>query len=91
MVFIVDDNFIGNKKRVRELLVGVDVVFDPICGTHLWHSRKALRPGGRVVGYGLRSLIAQRFPLAEARHAHESLGKGGVTRQDRPCAQRVIA
>src|SRR4030095_13880755 len=26
---------------------GVDVVFDPIGGTHLWHSRKALRPGGR--------------------------------------------
>jgi NADPH:quinone reductase len=132
---------------------GVDVVFDPIGGAHLWHSRKALRPGGRVVGYGLRSslrgegltsrrpgrrqrfrgtaifglsiasswllpgrrrmvpysiqtlkrlkpelfrqdlialldllqqrkikpLIAQRFPLAEARHAHELLGKGGVT------------
>ena len=131
---------------------GVDVVFDPIGGTHLWHSRKALRPGGRVVGYGLISsirgeglasgrpgrrqrfrgtaifglyiaggwllpgrkrvvpysiqtlkrlkpelfqqdlislldllqkqkikpLIAQRFPLAEARRAQELLGKGGV-------------
>src|SRR5512141_2328429 len=32
---------------------GVDVVFDPIGGAHLWNSRKALRPGGRVVGYGL--------------------------------------
>ena len=31
---------------------GVDAVFDPIGGSHLWHSRKALRPGGRVVGYG---------------------------------------
>jgi NADPH:quinone reductase len=132
---------------------GVDVVFDPIGGTHLWHSRRALRPGGRVVGYGLRSsvrgeglasgrpgrrqrfrgtvmfglyiaggwllpgrkrlvpysiqtlkrlkpelfrqdlivlldllkehkikpLVAQRLPLVEARHAHELLGKGGVT------------
>ena len=132
---------------------GVDVVFDPIGGTHLWHSRKALRCGGRVVGYGLRSslrgeglasgrpghrqrfggtaifalyiaggwllpgrkrvvpysiqtlkrvkpeffredlialldllqqkkikpLIAQRFPLAEARHAQELLARGGVT------------
>ncbi len=132
---------------------GVDVVFDPIGGAHLWHSRQALRPGGRVVGYGLRSslrgeglasgrpgrrqrfrgtamfalyiaggwllpghkrvvpysiqtlkrlkpdffradlialfdllrqkkikpLIAQRFPLAEARHAQELLAKGGVT------------
>jgi NADPH2:quinone reductase len=27
----------------------------------------------------IRPLIAQRFPLAEARHAHELLGKGGVT------------
>jgi NADPH2:quinone reductase len=131
---------------------GVDVVFDPIGGTHLWQSRKALRPGGKVVGYGLRAslrgeglasgrpgrrqrfrgiaifglciaggwllpgrkrvipysiqtlkrlkpdlfrqdltallgllqqkkikpIIAQRFSLAEARHAHELLGKGGV-------------
>jgi len=31
---------------------GVDVVFDPIGGKHTWHSRDALRPGGRVVGYG---------------------------------------
>jgi len=132
---------------------GVDVVFDPLGGAHLWQSRKALRPGGRVVGYGLISsirgegltssrpgrrqrfrgtatfalyiaggwllpgrkrvvpysiqtlkrlkpawfrqdlitllgllqqqkikpLIAQRFPLAEARQAQELLGKGGVT------------
>jgi NADPH2:quinone reductase len=36
---------------------GVDVVFDPIGGTHLWQSRKALRRGGKVVGYGLRSSL----------------------------------
>jgi NADPH2:quinone reductase len=132
---------------------GVDVVFDGIGGSHIWRSRKAIRPGGRVVAYGLTSslrggrlacgrsgrrhrfrgiaifglyiaggwllpgrkrvvpysiqwlkrlkpalfrqdlialfdllqqkkikpLIAQRFPLAEARHAQELLGKGGVT------------
>jgi NADPH2:quinone reductase len=137
-------------RRTRE---GVDVVFDGIGGTHIWRSRQALRPGGRVVAYGLTSslrggrlasgrsggrhrlrgiaifgvyiaggwllpsrrrvvpysiqwlkrlrpawfrqdlialfdllqqqkikpLITQRFPLAEARHAHEMLGKGGVT------------
>jgi NADPH:quinone reductase len=131
---------------------GVDVVFDSIGGTHIWRSRKALRPGGRVVAYGLtgslrggrlasgrsggrhryrailifglyiaggwllpgrkrvvpysiqtlkrlkpelfredlmalldllqqqkiKPLIAQRFPLAEARQAQELLGKGGV-------------
>jgi NADPH2:quinone reductase len=131
---------------------GVDVVFDPIGGAHLWRSRKALRPGGWVVGYGLSTslrgegltssrpgrrqrfrgtavfglyiaggwllpgrkrvipysiqtlmrlkpawfredltalfdllrekkvepIIAQRFPLSEARQAQEMLGKGGV-------------
>ena len=131
---------------------GVDVVFDGIGGAHIWRSRKALRPGGRVVAYGLtgsltggrlasgrggrrdrfraiaifgwyiaggwllpgrkrvtpysiqtlkrlkpawfrqdliilldllkhqkiKPLIAHRFPLTEARHAHELLGKGGV-------------
>ncbi|HEY6908855.1 MAG TPA: medium chain dehydrogenase/reductase family protein [Myxococcales bacterium] len=36
---------------------GVDVVFDHIGGSHLWQSRKALRPGGTVVGYGLISSI----------------------------------
>ncbi|HET7294597.1 MAG TPA: medium chain dehydrogenase/reductase family protein [Vicinamibacteria bacterium] len=36
---------------------GVDVVFDPIGGAHLWHSRRALRPGGRVVGYGLATSL----------------------------------
>ncbi len=132
---------------------GVDVVFDHIGGAHLWHSRAALRPGGKVVGYGaisairgeglsstrpgrrqrfrgfarfalyiagswvlpgrkrvvpysiqtlkrlkpawfrqdltilldllqrheIEPLIAQRFPLAEARRAHELLAQGGVT------------
>jgi len=132
---------------------GVDGVFDPIAGAHMWESRKALRPGGTVVGYGLTSslrgeglasgrpgrrqrfrgtatfglhiaggwllpgrkrvvpysiqwlkrlrparfrqdltslldllqqqkikpLIAQRFPLAEARRAQQLLEEGGVT------------
>ncbi len=132
---------------------GVDVIFDGLGGTHIWRSRKALRPGGKVVAYGLtaslrggrlasgrsgrrqrfrgiaifgvyiaggwffpgrkrvvpysiqwlkrlrpawfrqdllalldllrqqkiKPLIAQRLPLAEARHAHELLGQGGVT------------
>ncbi len=133
---------------------GVDVVFDGIGGPHIWRSRKALRPGGTVVAYGLTSslregrlasgrsgrrrhrfrgirifglyigggwllpgrkrvvpysiqwlkrlrpalfrqdliaqfdllrqqkikpLIAHRFPLVEARQAHELLGTGGVT------------
>src|SRR6478736_5097200 len=40
------------KEIYRLTSEGVDAVFDPIGGAHLWHSRKALRPGGRVVGYG---------------------------------------
>lgn len=141
------------KEIHRVTSEGVDIVFEPIGGTHLWRSRKALRHGGRVVGYGLRSslrgdglasgrpgrrqrfrgsaifalciaggwllpgrkrvvpysiqtlkrlkpewfrqdlialfdllqqqkikpLIARRFPLAEARLAHEMLEIGGVT------------
>jgi len=40
-------------QEIRRLTgEGVDAVFDPIGGSHLWHSRQALRPGGRVVGYG---------------------------------------
>jgi NADPH2:quinone reductase len=131
---------------------GADAVFDGIGGAHIWRSRKALRPGGTVVAYGLtgslrggrlasgrsggrhrfraiaifgvyivggwifpgrkrvapysiqtlkrlkpamfredlialfdllhqqkiKPLIAQRFPLGEARRAHELLGTGGV-------------
>lgn len=141
-------------EEIRRLTTdGVDVVFDPIGGAHLWRSRGALRPGGTVVGYGLKTslrgegltssrpgrrqrfggiarfalyiaagwllpgrkrvvpysiqtlerlrpawfrqdlttlfellqrreiapIVAARLPLAEARRAHELLGKGGVT------------
>jgi len=145
-----DQDFVREIGRLTN--DGVDVVFDPIGGAHLWRSREALRPGGRVVGYGLstslrgegltssrpgrrqrfrgtavfaayiaagwilpgrkrvlpysiqtlkrlrpawfrhdlvalldllrqhkiKPLIAQRFPLVEARHAQEMLAKGGV-------------
>ena len=131
---------------------GVDAVFESIGGSHIRRSRNALRPGGKVVAYGLTSslregrlasgrsgrrqrfhairswglyiagswllpgrkrvtpysiqwlkrlrpaqfrqdlivlfdllrqqkikpLIARRLPLAEARQAHELLGKGGI-------------
>ena len=141
------------KEILRLTSEGVDVVFDGIGGTHMWRSREALRPGGKVVAYGLTSslrggrsasgrsgrrrrfhgipifglyiaggwllpgrrrvvpysiqwlkrlrpavfrqdlsalldllgqqkikpLISQRFPLAEARQAHELLGTGRVT------------
>src|SRR5262245_4109205 len=43
-------DFVEEIRRLTE--DGVNAVFDPIGGSHLWRSRKALRPGGRVVGYG---------------------------------------
>ncbi|MCE5311351.1 MAG: medium chain dehydrogenase/reductase family protein [Acidobacteriales bacterium] len=45
------------KEIHRLTREGVDAVFDPIAGPHLWQSRKALRPGGRVVGYGLSTSL----------------------------------
>jgi NADPH2:quinone reductase len=45
------------KEIHRLTSEGVNAVFDPIGGAHLWHSRKALCPGGRVVGYGLVTSI----------------------------------
>jgi NADPH2:quinone reductase len=50
-----DQDFVKEIRRLTS--EGVDVVFDPIGGTHLWRFRKALRPSGRVVGYGLISSI----------------------------------
>jgi NADPH2:quinone reductase len=40
------------KEINRLTSEGVNVVFDPLGGAHLWHSRQALRRGGKVVGYG---------------------------------------
>jgi len=36
---------------------GVDVVFDGVGRGHVWHSYRALRPGGRVISYGLTSTL----------------------------------
>src|SRR6266704_4933484 len=41
------------KEIHRLTREGVHVVFDGIGGTHIWRSRQALRPGGRLVAYGL--------------------------------------
>jgi NADPH2:quinone reductase len=37
---------------------GVDVVFDSLGGSATWRSRKALRPGGKVVAYGLTGSLS---------------------------------
>lgn len=54
---------------------GVDVVFDPIGGPHLWQSRKALRHGGSVVGYGLVRAIRGEA-LSSSRPGHRQRFRG---------------
>lgn len=60
---------------------GVDVVFESIGGTHIWRSRKALRPGGTVVAYGLTGSL-RRGRLASGRsggrHRFRALAIFGV-------------
>jgi NADPH:quinone reductase len=60
------------KETHRLTGEGVDAVFDPIGGAHLWHSREALRPGGRVVGYGNTTSLRG-----------EGLGSGRTGRRNR--------
>jgi len=50
-----DQDFIQEIRRITK--EGVDAVFDPIGGSHRWESRKALRGGGSVVGYGLTTSL----------------------------------
>ena len=58
-------------KEIRRLTnEDVDVIFDPIGGDHLWQSRKALRSGGSVVGYGLTTSLRGQakscsFPMTD--------------------------
>jgi NADPH:quinone reductase-like Zn-dependent oxidoreductase len=48
-----------------------DVVFDGIGGAHIWRSRKAVRPGGIVVAYGLTgSLRGGRLASARPGRHH---------------------
>lgn len=50
-----EQDFIAEIRRLTG--DGVDAVFDPIGGPHLWQSRQALRRRGRVVGYGLSTSL----------------------------------
>jgi NADPH2:quinone reductase len=60
---------------------GVDIVLDGIGGPHIWRSRQALRPGGRVVAYGLTgSLRGGRLASGRAggRHRFRAIAIFGV-------------
>ncbi len=52
-------------KRIKMLTGdGVDAVFDPIGGVHLRQSFQTLRKGGRLVAYGVSSVVAQGGNMA---------------------------
>jgi NADPH2:quinone reductase len=48
-------DFVEEMRRLTG--AGADVAFDGIGGTHMWRSRQALRPGGKVVIYGLTASL----------------------------------
>ena len=60
---------------------GVELVFDSLGGTHIWRSRRALRPGGKVVAYGLTaSLRGGRLASGRSggRHRYRALSIFGM-------------
>src|SRR5437763_8578948 len=66
------------KEIHRLTSAGVDVVFDSIGGTHIWRSRKALRPGGRVVAYGLTSSLREGRLASGRRHRFHGIAIFGL-------------
>ena len=72
-------DFVTEVHRIAS--EGIDVVFDGIGGTHIWRSRKALRPGGKVVAYGLTgSLRGGRLASGRSggRHRFRAIAIFGV-------------
>jgi NADPH:quinone reductase-like Zn-dependent oxidoreductase len=57
---------------------GVDVVFDGIGGAHIWRSRRALRPGGRVVAYGLTASLSKGRIIGGRPHRIRGLATFGL-------------
>jgi NADPH2:quinone reductase len=72
-------DFVGEIHRLTG--DGVHVVFDGIGGAHIWRSRRALCPGGRVVAYGLTgSLRGGRLASGRSggRHRFRAIAIFGV-------------
>src|SRR6516225_3952106 len=66
------------KEIHRVTSEGVDVVFDGIGGPHMWRSRKALRPGGKVVVYGLTSSLSRGRLASVRRHRFQGIAIYGL-------------
>jgi len=52
---------------------GVDVVFDPIGGSHIWQSFCTLRPGGKVIVFGEQSYAGGQKTNKTERFTHHFL------------------
>lgn len=59
-------DFVAEVHRLTD--GGADIVFDSLGGTHIWRSREALRPGGRVVAYGLTASLSEGRTTEGGRH-----------------------
>ncbi len=71
-----EQDYIQEIRRLTEQ--GVEVVFDPIGGHHLWQSRGALRHGGKVVGYGLTTALRGK-ELSSTRPGRRQRFRGTLT------------
>jgi len=61
-------------RRLRELSPGgVEAAFDPVGGSHLWRSFRALRPGGRLIAYGEMAVTGRQEPKSSELFWHHRL------------------
>ncbi len=54
------EDFVDRIRRVSRS--GVDAVFDPVGGSHFWHSFRTLRPKGRLIAYGEMAVTGPKKP-----------------------------
>jgi NADPH:quinone reductase-like Zn-dependent oxidoreductase len=71
-----NQDFVHEIRRIAA--EGVDVVFDGIGGAHIWRSRRALRPGGTVVPYGLTASLSGGRIVGARPHRMRGLAMFGV-------------
>jgi NADPH2:quinone reductase len=61
-------------KRIRSLTAaGVDAVFDPVGGSHLWKSFMTLRRTGRLIAYGEMAITGSQKPKTSEVFFHHYL------------------
>ncbi len=51
------DHHVGHVRHQLDAQHGFDLILDPVGGRHLKESLLTLRPGGRVILYGMQSLV----------------------------------